>query len=156
MIEYSQSNSLTEAYQSLQLLRSLENYYPGFEYWYVNQAMPGIITGKDVMIVARENKKIVGVALGKNTLNEKKLRCVRVIPELQQKGIGIHLIEKTLKAINTDKPGCTVSEEMFHEFSRPLINMFDFSLDKVEKNLYRKGKLEYIFNQQIIKGKNYD
>ena len=147
MLSYQKSTSLTEAYLSLNLLRNLENFYPGFEYWYVNQVMPGIITGQDVMILAKEHEHIVGVAIGKNTENEKKLRCVRVCPHLEKRGVGIHLIEHVLKEISEDKPLCTVSEEMLHMFSRPLINHFNFSLSHVEKNMYRTQKLEYIFNQ---------
>lgn len=101
--------------------------------------------GTDVLMVARDKLQVVGAALGKKG-DETKLRCVRVLPEYQNRGVGIHLVEKMLVSLDKDKPHCTVAEEMLHDFSRPFINLFKFELSSVEKGLYRKGKLEYIFN----------
>lgn len=147
MIYYENTKKLTDAIIVKGILESLENYYPDFRYWYVNKCMPGIIVGQDKLIVAREHGKIIGVALGKKNEDEIKLRCIRVMPEYQNRGIGLHLIEKMLKELDCDKPTCTVSEEMLHQFSRAFINLFKFDLTHVEKGLYRENKLEYIFNK---------
>lgn len=148
MIEYQQTASLTDIGLARQLLVGLENYYPNFGYWFNNSCTPGIIMGGDVLLVAREHRRIIGVAIGKRNKKETKLRCVRVDPEYQNRGTGIMLVEKTLRALDCDKPFCTVSEEMIHQFSRPFINLFKFDLSEVDKGCYRKNKLEYIFNKQ--------
>lgn len=145
MIEYKQTKSFVEAFNTLPLLKGLDSLYPYFEYWYVNTMIPGLITGNDIMLLAKDNGKTIGVALGKID-QEIKLRCVRVNPEHQNKGTGLHLVERMLKLLNTDRPHCTVAEEMFHSYSRAFINHFDFNLDEVVKGKYRPGKLEYIFN----------
>ncbi len=149
MIEYQKTDRLVDAILTKGLLDSLETYYPEFGYWYVNKCMPGIITGTDSLIVAREHGQIVGVALGKKSPEETKLRCIRVIPSYQNKGVGLHLIEKMLRDLNHDKPHCTVAEEMLHQFSRPFINLFKFDLNRVEKGLYRPQALEYVFNERV-------
>jgi GNAT superfamily N-acetyltransferase len=146
MIEYKQSKSFVEAFTVLPMLNGLDELYPDFEYWYVNTMIPGLITGNDVLLLAKEHGQNVGVALGKVTDEETKLRCVRVLPQYQNKGTGLHLIERMLKLLNTDKPHCTVAEEMIHAYSRAFINYFNFILSRVDKGRYRPGKLEYVFN----------
>lgn len=146
MIEYASSARLTDLAMTRNLLRDLDVYYPDFGYWYTNKCMPGIMTGPDKLIVAKDAGQVIGVALGKLGEDETKLRCVRVLPEYSNKGVGIRLIEKMLRTLNDDKPHCTVAEEMLHQFSRPFINLFQFDLTQVEKGMYRDGKLEYVFN----------
>jgi hypothetical protein len=146
MIRYQQSNSLVDICLAGTMLKGMEHFYPDFNYWFTNKCMPGIIAGSDILLLAKEHEQVIGIALGKANKKETKLRCVRVIPEYQSKGTGIILIEKMLRNLDCDKPHCTVSEEMIHQFSRPFINLFNFDLTKVNKGMYRKGKLEYIFN----------
>ncbi len=148
MIDYQTTTKLSDAILARVMLRGLESYYPDFDYWFVNKCIPGIVLGNDTLIVAREHGQIVGVALGKKA-EETKLRCVRVMPDYQNKGVGLHLIDRTLKQLDCDKPLVTVSEEMLHLYSRAFINRYHFDLTQVDKGLYRRGKLEYIFNKGL-------
>lgn len=146
MIQYETTRRLSDAILALGMLEGLENYYPDFRFWFVNKCMPGIVLGDDILIVAREHGQIVGVCLGKKRDNEVKLRCIRVQPAYPNRGVGLHLIDRMLHALNSDKPYCTVPEEMMHLLSRPFINRYHFSLDRVDRGPYRKGVLEYGFN----------
>jgi GNAT superfamily N-acetyltransferase len=146
MISYQPSRQLADAMIARGVMDGLENYYPDFGHWYVNKCIPGIVLGKDTLLVARDKHQIVGVALGKRTVKETKLRCVRVLPSYQSRGVGIHLIERMLRQLDCDKPHCTVAEEMLHQYSRAFVNHFDFNLSSVDKGRYRSGKLEYVFN----------
>ena len=146
MISYERSRSLTDAVMAKVMLDSLEQHYPGFRYWYANNVMPGLLTGRDVLLVARDGARIVGVALGKKTAAETKLRCVRVLPDFQNVGVGLRLIDAMFDELGCDKPHCTVSEDMLHLYSRAFVNRYGFSLDDVRKGVYLPGKLEYSFN----------
>lgn len=146
MITYEPTKRLADAMVVRGVLDGLENYYPEFGHWYVNKCLPGILLGSDTLLVARDKGQIVGVALGKRNRHETKLRCVRVLPEYQARGVGIHLIDKMLRLLDSDRPHCTVAEEMLHQFSRAFVNHFDFKLNRVDKGAYRPGKLEYVFN----------
>jgi GNAT superfamily N-acetyltransferase len=146
VITYEKTSRLADAILAKNMLEGLENYYPGFEHWYVNKCMPGIVLGPDLLIVAREHGQIVGVVLGKKREEECKLRCVRVLPSHQNRGTGLHLIDRMLREMDEDKPLCTVSEEMMHQYSRAFINHYKFDLTRVDKGLYRPQKLEYVFN----------
>lgn len=145
-VVYTRGHKLIDAQVAFQLLNGLENFYPDFGYWYKNKVMPGVMVGQDVLMMAKEHGRVIGVALGKTNRHETKLRCVRVLPEYQKRGVGLHLVEKMLRELDDDKPSCTVAEEMIHEFARPFVNLFQFDLTRVEKGLYRNGKLEYLFN----------
>jgi GNAT superfamily N-acetyltransferase len=145
-MNYRLSNSFVEAFSLLPFLKSLDIYYPDFEHWYINKCIPGIVLGSDLLLIAENKAGISGVALAKKNKHEVKLRCLRVHHTFKSKGVGIHLIDKMLSLLDTDKPYCTVAEEMIHQYSRIFINRFHFQLSSVEKGKYRFGKLEYIFN----------
>lgn len=145
MIAYERSAKLVDLAMTGTLLKGLDNYYPDFGHWFTNTCMPGVLVGTDLMLLAKDKHQVVGVALAKKG-EETKLRCVRVLPEYQHRGVGLRLIERTLRVLDCDKPHCTVAEEMLHQYSRAFVNHFDFRLSHVNKGLYRPGKLEYAFN----------
>ena len=146
MLKIEATTSFTEAFSVLPFIKSLNQYYPDIEYWYVNKVVPGLILGRDKLLIARDKDFIAGIALGKLDEDESKLRCVRVHPDHQNGGLGIRLIDGMLDLIEERKPGVTVSEEMFHLYSRPFIKRYGFELSDVTKGRYRRGKLEYGFN----------
>lgn len=156
MITFERSNRLADAVLAFEVLKNLKNFYPGFEYWYANKVVPAVVTGDDILICAKEHNKIVGVALGKKRQDEVKLRCIRVDESYQKRGTGLHLVDKMLVALGHDKPHCTVSEEMLHDFSRPFINHYKFALNAVSKGMYRRHKLEYVFNGDETAPTNID
>jgi GNAT superfamily N-acetyltransferase len=128
------------------MLRSLDQYYPELSYWYINTVMPGLVLGKDVLLLAKDEGHIVGLALGKRSEEESKLRCVRVIPGYQNKGTGLKLIEQMFEELETDKPHCTVAEELINIYSRPFVNRYGFRLNSVDRGRYRPRINEYSFN----------
>lgn len=138
------TNSFVEAFNCLPMLKTLDEFYPDLSYWYVNTVVPGLVLGNDVLLLAKEAGRTVGLALGKNG-DEKKLRCVRVLPEFQNTGFGLRLIEQMFDELQTDKPHCSVAEEMLGLYSRAFVNRYGFELNRVDRT-YRRGRLEYYFN----------
>lgn len=138
--------SFTGAFSVLPFIKSLDQFYPEIEHWYINKVIPGIMLGDDKLVIARKNNQIAGISLGKVDGSETKLRCIRVHPDFQQSGLGIKLIDKMLDLIEDDKPGVTVSEEMFHLYSRMFMKRYGFKLSDVTKGQYRPRKLEYLYN----------
>lgn len=138
--------SLIELTQVFEIIRPISNFYPNFNDWYFDKVIPGVILGQDKVIIAEQKNRLVGVSIIKDG-PEKKLRALRISDEFQGKGYGLYLIDESLKQLNFDKPTVTVAEEMLHNYSRLFIERYDFSLDRVHKGIYRKGKLEYSFNE---------
>lgn len=124
----------------------LDRFYPGFRRWYQDKVLPGVSCGADTMLLAIEGGILAGVAFGKRSADECKLRCVRVAPRWQNSGLGLRLIERMFDELGTDRPACTVAEELFHQYSRPFIQRCGFELSAVDKGRYRRHKLEYSFN----------
>lgn len=141
------SQDIALAQKALPLLCGLEQLYPGFDAWFQNKVVPGLAGGKDVLLLARDGAEgpLVGLALGKRG-EETKLRCVRVLPELQQSGLGIRLIDRMLEELGERRPHCTVSEELLHSYSRAFVSRYGFALSDVRKGTYRPGRLEYFWN----------
>lgn len=123
------------------LLSGLESYYPSFSIWLDKAIDTSTILG------AVDSGRLVGVALGKQGA-ETKLQCVRVHPDYNGSGIGLRLIDEMLDLLGERKPLCTVSEEMLHSSSRAFVTRYGFSLDDVCKGMYRRNKLEYVFNRK--------
>jgi GNAT superfamily N-acetyltransferase len=146
MIKINLETSFTAAFQVLPFIQTLDQFYPEVDYWYVNKVIPGLMVGSDKLLIARDGIHIAGVALGKFTDEETKLRCVRVHPDYQNHGLGIKLIDEMLEQLEDDKPGVSVSEELLHQYSRIFINRYGFDMSNVSKGQYRPRKLEYFFN----------
>lgn len=145
MITFIQPKNILYLKHTFDILKPLSSFYPDFNNWYWDKVVPGVLLGEDKLIVMKKNEQVAGVSILKDR-EEKKLRCLRISPEFQQKGMGLYLIDESLKVLDSDKPLCSVSEEMMHDFSRIFINRYEFDLTHVYNNLYRKGKLEYEFN----------
>jgi GNAT superfamily N-acetyltransferase len=145
MITYRISKKLTDCYRSFELTSGLDRFYPDFNDWYWNKVVPSTVLGDSEIILAEEHDQIVGVALVKRG-EKPKLRCLRVRTEYSSKGIGVHLIDRSLKQLDCDKPMVTVPEEKINELSRIMVNRFSFNLLHVDRGLYRPGMLEYVFN----------
>ena len=137
--------SLPEIYHSYTLLEPISHLYPNFSDWFFDKVIPGVILGKDKIILMEKNNEIAGISIIKKGA-ENKLRCLRVSEKYQKTGMGLYLIDESLKQLNCDKPVVSVAEEMMHDYSRIFINRYDFNMSYVYKGIYRKGKLEYEFN----------
>lgn len=149
MIEYRLSTSLGDCSAACEFARHVDVYYPGFVEWYWNKVVPGVLLGQNELLIAEDKETIVGLSLFKRDPVDPKFRCLRVDPRYEGRGIGIHLIDRTLRALDHDRPSITVPEEKINDLSRILVNRYDFDLMQVDKGLYRQGKLEYVFNQKI-------
>lgn len=148
-ITFQNINTLPGFTETFKIIEKIGNYYPDFRNWYFDKVIPGVLLNEDEIFVAKKKDIIIGTAIIKNS-NEKKLRCIRIKEEFQNKGYGLYLIDEALKRLNTDKPNLSVAEELIHDYSRIFINRYNFSLDNVHKNLYRKNKLEYEFNGKTL------
>ena len=145
MIRLDTTTNFTTAFAVLPFIQTLDEYYPEVSHWYVNQVIPGLFTGNDKLIIARDGLHIAGVALGKCG-DESKLRCVRVHPDYQNTGLGVRLIDAMLEELEDHTPGVTVAEELLHRYSRMFVSRYGFKLSAVTKGRYRQQKLEYAFN----------
>jgi ribosomal protein S18 acetylase RimI-like enzyme len=127
-------------------LKATEKLYPNFNYWFYNKVIPDVLQDKRKILLEIRNNEIAGIAIIKNTSEEKKLCTLRVTSKYQNKGIGLKLFERAFEELNTSKPFLTVSEEKYKEFEK-IFKYYGFELTNKIKDYYRKGKSELFFNE---------
>ena len=128
-------------------LSNLDVYYPNISTWFAHSFSKGLSEGTNVLLAARSpSGRLEGVALGKKTVSEVKMQCIRVADGAANSGLGIALMDRLMNVLECEKPLATVSEEMLHQYSRIFVKRYGFSLDDVAKGAYRNRKLEYYFN----------
>lgn len=120
-------------------------YYPSFHEWYFNKVVPDIQSGNRKIISEIRDGKIAGIAILKDTKEEKKICTLRISPDFQNRGIGVRLFKKSFDVLQTNTPFLTVSEEKLPEFQK-IFDYFNFELTSIDDGKYRYGKKEYIFN----------
>lgn len=120
-------------------------YYPSFHEWYFNKVVPDIQNGNRKIVSEIRDGKIAGIAILKDSTEEKKICTLRISPDFQNRGIGVRLFKKSFEILHTNKPFLTVSEEKLPEFQK-IFDYFNFELTSIADGMYRHGKKEYIFN----------
>lgn len=144
-INYRNITDPMEALRLLPFLQGLDRFYPDIIFWYVNRVIPNMTLGNDPVLIAEDHDQIVGLGIGR-VGDRPKLRCIRVAPSYQNRGVGLHLIDRLLKRLDCDRPVTTVAPELIHDWSRVLVNRYEFTLDHVSKGRFRPRQLEYEFN----------
>jgi len=119
-------------------------YYPDFNFWYKEKVIPGIINRTRDLIMEYRDGIIAGISIVKH--EEKKLCTLRVLDPYLNKGIGLKLFDSCFSVLETEKPFLTVSEEKLPEFEK-LFKYYGFKLTSIHKDLYRKNKIEYFYNE---------
>jgi GNAT superfamily N-acetyltransferase len=152
LVSYRWADDGREGRAAFEVVRDLTDSYPGFAAWFFGTAMPDLATGRGRMLLAEQDGGVVGLALGKRDPKETKLRCLRVVPRMRGRGIGVGLVDRMLAELGCDRPLVTVPQDMLHEHAATFVNRYGFGLTAVERGTYREGRLEYIFNGAAPEG----
>lgn len=128
-------------------LSEAKNFYPNFDLWYFTNVLPSIARKEKQILMIKDEKNLKGVAIIKNTLEEKKICTLRVMEKYQNRGIGLRLFEKSFETLQTKTPLLSVSEEKYLDFKK-IFDYYDFKLTSIKEDYYRIGKKEYFFNER--------
>ena len=146
-LEYLEDSSIIEG--GVQgFLRDLA--YPNIDIWY-NKVIKEINDNSKnrEMFICLSNEDdslyISGLMILKNTCDEKKICTLRVKDNYQNRGIGSRFIQDAFNFLGTEKPLITVPEESVGVFSK-IFNKYGFEKKDEIQDLYRKDKVEYIYN----------
>lgn len=131
----------------------LSKIYPNIKTWFktkVEKELEEKNGSREVLLAFHRNiEQLVGIAILKKEKKEKKICTIRVHKDFLKRGIGTKLFEKSIEFLNDTKPMITISEDNVEAF-KPLLKKFGFKLVEIKKDLYVKGKNEYIYNQKFI------
>lgn len=129
------------------LLADLECYYPFFSKWLekVFKELSISYTRKVLLCINNGVFDIVGVAIIKDTPQEKKICTLRVLKHYKNQGVGSCLLARTQQELSDSRPLITVSGVQMPTFAHFLKKRGFEVKDKI-KSIYRKGAYEYFFN----------
>ncbi len=130
------------------LTKSINDTYPKHNEWLFNKFFPELKSGKRKIIIAyiKENTPI-GVALLKDTDEEKKICCLFVREDCRGRGIARKIIRKSCEVLNTNKPLITVSDRNLPMLQR-LLNKNGFKFSYKRKGAYQQKDTENYFNNE--------
>ncbi|WP_143134759.1 GNAT family N-acetyltransferase [Burkholderia ubonensis] len=126
-------------------LEAVSSYYPDFGRWYSEKVTPGLYSGERSVLFREISGELAAIAVIKNTPEEKKLCCLRVMPTFQGSGLGIRMFEEAFESLETSRPLLTVAEEQLPQFER-IFDYFNFERGEKYPDFYRENKVEYSFN----------
>lgn len=125
--------------------------YQGFQNWYQGLYIDEIeLKCNREIIICEEYFRIVGVAIIKNDLQEKKICTLRVAREYQNQGIGHNLVEMCMQQLHTDKPMITLHKNKLNQFEK-LLSYYNFELQQTQKHYYSIFSTELVFNGLLPK-----
>lgn len=130
------------------LTKSINDTYQKYNKWLFTKFFPELKTGKRKIIIAytKENTPI-GVALLKDTNEEKKICCLFVREDCRSRGIASNLMKKSCEVLGTDKPLITVSDKNLPMLQR-LLDKNGFKFSYKRKGAYQQKDTENYFNNE--------
>lgn len=135
---------LTWKAQIVQFMGDLAYEYPKFDEW-LNRVFDEISQGKRVILLDVEGGVIRGLAILKDTVDEKKVCTLRVDERYRRQGIGSALIKESYRILRTDTPLMTVSEKHIDIF-KDFLRENGAKLFESVTGLYNNGEQEFFFN----------
>lgn len=131
-----------------QLTRSINDTYSGHNKWLFEKFFPGLKDGSRKMVVAyNELNNPMGVALLKDTDDEKKICCLFVREDCRGKGLAGLLMSKSCEALKTDKPLITVADRNISQLQR-LLDKHNFKFSYKKTGAYQENDTENYFNNE--------
>ena len=139
-------------------LSDLSKDYPDFVKWYTDKIIPGIEKGDREILLRHQHGRVSGIVILKNTLlnedsvkdpSERKICCLRVLPEYQNQGIGVKLFIRSMDRLETDKPLLSISSNNLNRFKN-IMDYFNFKQYQHYPDLYRKNSEEISYNGYLI------
>ncbi|MFM0428445.1 GNAT family N-acetyltransferase [Paraburkholderia aspalathi] len=134
-------------------LETLSDLYPSFGTWFAEKVMPGVAAGERTIVLQNISGVLSGIAVLKDTPDEQKLCCLRVLPAFQGTGAGVRLFDKSFDLLNNKAPLLSVSEEQLPAFEK-IFRYFGFEYAEAYCGIYRPKKTEISFNGLLIPENN--
>ena len=140
------ANALLRLFKNI--LSDLEFEYPFFLKWLYKVFEEIQISENRIILIdcnSSNSFDIRGIAILKNTFEERKICTLRVLPPFRHQGIGTQLLRKSIEILKDPYPLITVSGVHMNLFG-PFLKKNGFVLKDKIKSLYRRGCYEYFYN----------
>lgn len=128
-------------------LKKLKFEYRQFDKWYDSlfDEDNHLIKGREIIICEDLHGIILGVAILKNSMTEKKICTLRVGEKFQYQGIGTQLVKMSIDELGVEKPMITINKNKLKQFKK-LFDKYNFELTQTKKHYYGIFNTELVFN----------
>ncbi len=132
--------------EALSFLLPLSEDYPGIDRWFITKVVPGLRDGTRILLRVEREGSLVGLGIGKNEPDEKKICTVRIAPSFAGRGMGVRIFDGLLKWLDCDRPHLTVSETKLPLFER-IFDYYGFMGTSVQEGRYKPKACELGYNE---------
>lgn len=129
-------------------LLAVSGLYPSFDQWYQGKVEPGLLSGERKILLRASQGRVAGLAVLK-IAEERKLCCLRVLPEFQGTGVGVRLFKHAFEELGTEHPLLSVADQRLPIFDK-VFEYFGFEASAAYPHLYRANSVEYSFNGTLL------
>jgi hypothetical protein len=132
---------LPEVFEALSCVHGM---YPGFREWLFGKVVAAP-TGERAIFLETSGPRIVGIAIAKRSISERKLCTLWVRHDARVGGVASSLANAAFDWLGTNRPLFSVPEERISEF-RGLLRTWEFAEPQALSGYYRPNKIEFVFN----------
>lgn len=149
-----QENFMKIADEIYELTIHLNGTYPGYKEWFYNKQIKGCLTpSRNIIFIKNEEGKIIALSCLKKDEKEKKICTLYVLDKYRKQGIGILLLEESMKFLETTKPLATFAEDKLPMLEK-IIAKYNWELTEIVDGIYNDNIREFCFNGQLT-NRNY-
>lgn len=136
-----------------QIFKKISKDYPNNKKWYYEKQIKGVINNQRDILFITKNEKIIAVACLKKDEFEKKICTLYVEETYRNQKIGSHLVEESMKLLETSTPFITISAKNIFLFT-PLIKKYNWVIKEKVNGIYNSDETEICVNGYLTKNKN--
>lgn len=125
-------------------INGLENDYCNFETWISQKVYFGLLSGNRELVFVREGNRSAGLAILKNSHDEKKICTLIISKKFQKAGIGSLLLDHCIQALGSQQQMITVTDRREGTLG-PLLKTRKFNQTEMLTNYYKRNSVEYVF-----------
>ena len=130
----------------IDVLKPIKEYYPNYESWIENVVQSGLSNNTRKIRVLKNDNKIAGLSILKDTPDEKKICSLFIHPEYRGESWMYSIFTDSLMYLKTKKPVITIPSTIIKKYHGLIFSNQWKNTSKIN-NRYQPGIVEYGFNE---------
>lgn len=148
MLEHFKIESYEDALSNIiDVLKPIKEYYPKYEDWIEGVVQAGILNDTRKIRVLKNDGRIAGLSILKDTDSEKKICSLFIHPEYRGESWMYSIFTDSLAYLKTNKPVITIPSTIIKKYHGLIFSNQWENTSRIE-NRYQPGIIEYGFNEK--------
>lgn len=123
--------------------------YPGYDKWFYSKTIPRVMSKKGEIVFYLDGFMLVGLAILKKEIDEKKICTFMILEEYRKKGYSKQILEEAYKYLKTETPLITIPSKRLDEFSN-IISAYNWQ-ESSRSNEYNSEEVIFNANNNVLK-----